>query len=502
MKSARTLSVLVALAAPSFAQDGPPATSEPWSAAEAAGPRGLRMRAAGAFEGYTLFGPLNSRTTYLVDLDGEVAHSWECDSPPAGGMYLLEDGTLLRCGREDEGPRFRGGGIGGRIQRLAPDGSALWRYQLASEDRHQHHDVEPLPNGNVLVITWERIPAEAAVALGRDPEHVGKAGMWPDAVYEIRPTPPEGGEVVWAWHSWDHIAQDVDPNLPGYASIPDHPGRLDVNFDHRDRPPLTEEERERQREMEERMEALGYLGGEEEEEEAAETDSRYDRSGDWMHTNAVDYHAGHDLIALSSPELCEIWVIDHSTTTAEAAGARGGRWGRGGEILWRWGNPRNYGMGDESDQQLFYQHDPTWIDGPDGELRLLVFNNGSRRPDGSWSSVEELELPFDPQHGFVREAGRPFGPSEPAWSYADRDGFFSGFISGCQRLPNGDTLICSGAPGRLFEVTPQGEVVWDYRNPLGGEVQPPEHAGNAPPLALFRGTRYASDHPGVRALLR
>ena len=80
-------------------------------------------------------------------------------------------------------------------------------------------------------------------------------------------------------------------------------------------------------------------------------------------------------------------------------------------------------------------------------------------------------------------------------------GFYSAFISGAQRLPNGNTLICSGAAGRLFEVTREGRIVWDYRNPLGGDVDPPDHAGKAPPLALFRGARYAKDHPGVRALL-
>jgi len=120
--------------------------------------------------------------------------------------------------------------------------------------------------------------------------------------------------------------------------------------------------------------------------------------------------------------------------------------------------------------------------------------------------VDELVLPFDPERGFLSERtadGRTrFGPSAPAWSYSDGDGFYSAFISGCQRLPNGNTLICSGAPGRLFEVTRGAEIVWDYRNGLGGDVTPPEHAGTAPPLALFRGTRYAPDHPGIVALLR
>jgi hypothetical protein len=495
MKPLSVLALVFAL--PAMAQDdGAPAPTF-WSPEEAGEPRGLLVNAEGAFDGYTLFAPLNSTVVYLVDLDGEVAHQWEAGAAPAGSIYLLDDGSLLHGARADEDPRFRGGGIGGYLRSLAPDGSVLWEYELANQDQHMHHDVEPLPSGNVLVITWERVSKEEAVMFGRDPEHVGLPGIWPDAVYEIQPTPPAGAEIVWEWHAWDHVVQDFDRDKFGYAPIPANAGKLDVNYDHRDQPPMTEEERERQEALEKEMAALGYMGGEEEDEDAPPEQF----GGDWMHTNAVDYDAEYDLIALSSPELCEILVIDHSTTSEEAASDRGGRWGQGGEILWRWGNPKNYGMGADSDKQLFYQHDPQWTRGPDGDLRLTVFNNGGGRADGDYSSVDELLLPFDPEHGFTRAASEPFGPAEPAWSYSNGEHFFSGFISGAQRLANGNSLICSGAPGRLFEVTREGEVVWDYRNPLGGEVQSPAHAGNAPKLSLFRGTRLARDHPGVRALL-
>ena len=416
----------------------------------------------------------------------------------------LEDGTLLRAGREDRDPRFRGGGIGGRIQKLAPDGTVLWHWQLAGEKRQQHHDLEPLPNGNVLLITWERVPRLQAIAHGRDPRQVGEVGLWPDAVLEIQPLPPDRAKVVWEWRAWDHLVQDAYEARPDYGMIAEHPGRIDLNGEHRDAPPLSEEELRRRRELEEGMEALGYFGGDEGAVDPnSEVVEKRQKSGDWLHTNSVDYHAEYDLIVLSTPEFSELWVIDHSTTTAEAATGRGGRWGRGGDLLWRWGNPRMYGAGGDSDRRLFYQHDPTWIPGKrPGELRLLVFNNGGGRPGEPHSSVEELVLPFDPKKGFQRESGKAYGPAEPAWIYADPKGFYSAFISGSQRLPNGNTLICSGVPGRLFEVTAEGRIVWDYRNPHGGDVEPPEHAGQAPPLALFRGTRLARDHPGVLRLLK
>jgi hypothetical protein len=479
------------------------------SVAEGSGPRGLLRNDPEAFDGVTLFSPLNSNDTYLIDMDGEVLHQWRTDSMTASGLYLMNDGTLLRAGREDHEPKFRGGGIGGRIQRLAPDGSVLWSYQLASENLWHHHDLEPLPNGNLLAIAWERLPREEAIRLGREPAQVGAAGLWADVVLEIRPTLPEGGEIVWTWRSQDHLIQDFDPQAAGYGSIPDHPGRIDVNADHRDQPPLTEEERRAAAELEEELAAIGYVGGAEDEEEV-ETDaggpasSELDRDGDWLHTNAVAYQAEHDLIVLSTPNYCELWIIDHSTTTAEAAGSSGGRYGRGGDLLWRWGNPKNYGRGGEAERRLFYQHDPTWLSYGGGALGLLVFNNGRGRPEGdySYSSVDELPLPFDPERGFTRAEDAPFGPEEPDWTYAPgREDFFSAFISGAQRLPNGNTLICSGAPGRIFEVTPSGLVVWDFKNPYGGEVEPPEHAGRAPPLALFRATRLPRNHPGVVALL-
>ncbi len=466
--------------------------------------RGVTVNEEGALDGYTLFAPLTSTKVYLVDNSGEVVHTWEADSAPGACVYLLDDGMLLRAGREDEDPHFNGGGIGGRIQKLAPDGTVAWHHGLADYDECQHHDLEPLPNGNVLVTVWERKSAEEAIAAGRDPRGVGKVGLWPDSVYELAPILPTGAEVVWEWHAWDHLVQDFDPEKPNYGVIADHPGRIDVNANFVPEEELSEEEKRAREELEKQMAAIGYGGGDVEEEEENDDGPpphQWDKSGDWLHTNSVDYHPELDLIVLSTPELCELWVIDHSTTTEEAAGSTGGRWGRGGDLLWRWGNPVTYGAGDEDDRHLYYQHNPTWLLAAE-DLRLLVFNNGGGRPDGNYSSVEELVLPFDPERGFLREPGEPFGPAEPAWSYSDPDTFFSAFISGAQRLPNGNTFVCSGTAGRLFELTPEKEIVWDFLNPLGGEVETPAHTPGAPKHALFRGTRLPADHPGVRAILR
>ena len=130
--------------------------------------RGLALSGSGATPGLTLVMPLNSKSIHLVDEAGEVEHTWETDFAPGGWAYLMEDGTLYRSGRADDDQSFRGGGIGGMIQRIAPDGEVLWSYRMADEDRCQHHDIEVLENGNVLMIAWERKSAEEAIAKGRE----------------------------------------------------------------------------------------------------------------------------------------------------------------------------------------------------------------------------------------------------------------------------------------------------------------------------------------------
>jgi len=463
-------------------------------------PRGLRLASAEAAPGYTFFAPLSSAHTYLVDSEGRVVHTWTSAYGPSSA-YLLDDGSILRTARLEKNPVFAGGGICGRIERIAWDGTLLWSYELADEYQTQHHDARPMPNGNVLLITWEFRYREDCIAAGRDPDHASDKGLWPDAILEVRPTLPEGGEVVWEWHAWDHLVQDFDPQADHHGSVAEHPELLDVNWDARPAPAMSEEERRQQEELEAQMRALGYSGGDEDEEEPAPAPAvglalpqGNGPGSDWLHTNAVDYSPELDLIALSSPHLSEIFVIDHSTTTDQAAGHTGGRHGKGGDLLWRWGNPKNHGAGTDADRKLFFQHNVQWIpaDRP-GAGHLLVFNNGQGRPGGEHSSLDELVLPFQEGGGFAR-TGAAFGPAAPVWSYADPENFYAPFISGCQRLKNGNTLACDGPKGRVFEVTPDHRVVWDYWTPLGGDLKTEGVSGHA----LFRALRIAPDHPALK----
>jgi len=497
--AAPLLLALAAACSPSDAEAGalPPPSREGWDA-------------SGPFPGFTLIAPLRSRRVYLVDMSGTAVHSWVTAATP-NATYLTERGTLLRSlDVPKDHPIFRGGGASGWIEELDWDGTRLWLFRWDSEDGLSHHDALELPNGNVLMIAWDRHTREEALAVGRDPELLGGDELWADAVYEIRPTRPEGGEVVWSWHSWDHLVQDSDPALPGFGDPTARPERIDVNGD-RDVVPLTEEEEDAQLAQ---MAALGYGGDggdagdaadepEDDPEEAAF--ERRIENADWMHSNGLAYNVVLDQIAISARRYDEIWILDHSTTTAEATGSTGGRYGKGGDLLYRWGNPFAYGMGRWEDRRLMGQHNVQWI--PEGYLgagNLIAFDNGTDR-DRPWSEIDEWWPPRDADGNYLRAEGRPFGPDETEWTYTapERSDFFSSFVSGVQRQPNGNTLICSGAQGWVFEVDPAGEVVWDWRNPYGidPEIDPePDPDSDTLPTALFRAERYAPDHPGIVAL--
>ncbi len=418
----------------------------------------------GVHDGYTLFAPQQYTDTYLIDLDGQLVHHWSSDYLPGNSAYLLEGGHLLRTATFDpagSGP-FAGGGAGGRIEDFDWDGNLIWAFELATDSQLLHHDIEKLPNGNVLAIAWEYKTEAEATAAGRLPGTLRQGALWPDCILEIAPTGSFGGAVVWEWHVWDHLVQDADPELPNYGVVAEHPERININYD-----------------PEERGQA------------------------DWNHTNGIDYNAALDQIVVSVRQFSEFWVIDHTTTTAEAAGSSGGRYGRGGDLLYRWGNPEAYGAGDTGDRQLYVQHDAHWIpSGYPGGDDILVFNNGEGRSGTNYSSVDQVTPPLTIAGDYACTGGSAYGPAASTWSYvADPpQDFYSSFISGAQRLLNGNTLICQGAHGTFFEVTSDGQEVWRYVCPVAddgpltqGEMIP--ETGNGLANAVFRAYRYCADGP-------
>lgn len=430
-------------------------------------------------QGCVLFSPLLSGTTYLIDRSGQVVRTWESDFAPGVSSFLLENGHLLRTARKHRPSAFPGGGDGGRIQEFGWDGDLVWDWVVDRDDLLPHHDIAPLPNGNVLLIAWERKSRDEAIRAGRDPGLVDSGGLWPDSLLEIRPERPRGGRVVWEWHSWDHLIQGRDRRRENYGAVSEHPELVDINGS---RPEGFTDETIR------RLKALGYLVG---------RGGKSDSLADFMHSNSVGYNRGLDQVALSVWGFNEVWILDHGSTTQEAASHAGGRAGRGGDLLYRWGNPRAYGRGTAENQQLFGQHDAKWIpEGLPGEGHLTIFNNGAGRPGTDYSSVLEIEPPLGPEGGYAITAGRPFGPERPVWEYTapDKGSFLADFISGAQRLPNGNTLVCDGPKGRLFEVTTTGETVWEFESPYSGDAPNPH---GDPPRSIFRATFIPSGHPAL-----
>lgn len=358
---------------------------------------------------YLLINNLEDSTdAALLDWQGNPVHTWNSTYSFGGGIYLLDDLTLLKPGRIQNTNPFAGGGIGGNLRLLDWDSNVLWDYNYYSSSNHcAHHDIEPLPNGNLLLIAWEYMDNEQAIALGRNPEQL-RNGLWPDTIVELKPLGTNDAEVVWKWRAIDHLVQDHDPTLPNYGVISDHPHRININYP---------------------------------------SDSS---SADWLHCNSIDYHSGLDQILISCPTFNEIWIIDHSTTTAEAAGPAG-------DLLYRWGNPAAYGRGTTEDQQLGYQHDAHWI--PErlpGAGNILLFNNGRHR-NPAYSSADEIIPPLQLDQTYTQPTDGSFGPTAPHWSFGEPDTtntFFSPIVSSTQRLPTGNTLILAGSQRLFIEVTP------------------------------------------------
>ncbi|HIK59999.1 MAG TPA: hypothetical protein EYF98_04835 [Planctomycetes bacterium] len=386
----------------------------------------LSQGAGAPWDGLTLFQPNSSTTTYLIDNSGAVVHTWPGTYSPGNSVYLLDDQTLLRTTRAVMGP----GATPAGIQLVAWDGSLLWDYHDADPNRTRHHDVERLPNGNILTVSWQHMTRPQAVQAGRDPASFSGMVFSPDSIIEIQPNGANGGTIVWEWHVIDHVIQDFDATRANFGVVGDHPELIDVNFP-----------------------------------------ASVVQNGDWNHVNGIDYNADLDQIIISAHHLDEFWIIDHSTTTAEAASHAGGNSGRGGDLLYRWGNPESYRAGTPADKRLFGQHNTQWIaDGSPGAGNILVFNNGNGRPAGDFSTVEEIVPPVDGQGAYALTPGSAYGPAAPLWSYQAPvpTSFYSSIISGAQRLPNGNTLVCSGTQEWFFEVTSSGSLVWEYNIPFTG----------------------------------
>jgi len=432
-----------------------------------------------AYNGYTLFG------AYLIDMEGNVAHTWPVGSSPC----LLDNGNLIVRGADALGRHM------GRFYELDWDGNTVWEYSETREDYDPHHDYMRIFNKTLdayttMYIANKSISRDEAIALGCSPDNANDGSI--DTIVEI----DMDGNIVWEWRFIDHVVQDIDPTKPNYAgkgkTITDYLGKLNFNL------------RPLQR--------------------------------DWLHCNGIDYNEALDQVAINSVQ-GEFYIIDHGNTfirgDSESSIALAA--GPAGDFLYRFGDPARYGQGElqsisgrsgstTGHKQIGGSHHIQWIrPGLPGAGHFLVFNNGQYLFETAPQSyIFEINPYLDadgndtgnyvnpPDAGYY--TWEPPSPKDThkrpkqmsnqiVWIYSAKrsTAFFSPNSSGCQRLPNGNTLICATTEGHIFEVTNEGEVVWEYMNPVTREfgivkVLPDCYLNTNP---VWRAYRHTADHPAL-----
>ena len=415
-----------------------------------------------SFDGYNLMFPHNQPNVYLLNNCGEVVHVWEDDANFRTGniAYLREDGTLVKAKRDQNvtDDAIWAGGGGEFIEIRDWDNNLIWQFEMNNDSLRLHHDIAPMANGNILAVAWELKTEEEALAAGRDPATIAQDEIWSEYIFEINPTT---NEIVWEWHVWDHLIQDFDSTKANYGVVEDHPELIDVNYDTHDGHP------------------------------------------DWLHVNALDYSEFRDQILISVPYFDEVWIIDHSTTTEEAAGSFGGQSNDGGDLMFRWGNPVTYTRDTTMQKQLFFQHDTHFIDeyinaSNPNYNSIGVFNN---RAGADFSTVNIFRPQWDMytwSYTLDEANTQTYFPADFSLTltHPEPQKMFSTGLSSFQLLPNGNYLIMVGRFGYCFEMTPDNEIVWEYKTPLNGGAA----ATQGDVLTInnnltFRMKRYPVDYP-------
>lgn len=354
--------------------------------------------------------PSGPDSTFIMNKQGDVLKTWHFNENMGNEVKLLPNGNLLGNFRTNETTDFSFGGFGGLIKLYDFEGEELWSYDYADQDHLAHHDVIHLDNGHIMFIAWERLSVADAATLGINTTE----DIYPDTLVEVDPTT---NEIVWKWRAADHSIQDVHPEITDtYGDVAANPQKINVNFN--------------------------LEGG----------NGDLITNGNIMHCNGIFYDSIKDVIYLSIYMYSEVWVIDHSTTMAEAASDTGGSYNKGGDLLYRFGNPTAY-KNTAGSRMFYHTHTPRIIpQGYPGAGNFLVFMNGDEDPG---TFIYEFEMP----ENFILTPDQDNEPNV-VWSYHNDDLYYVR-ISSAMRLKNGNTLICEGDYG-VWEVTEDGQIAWKY----------------------------------------
>ena len=374
---------------------------------------------ARAWSGYTVLSPLGTQAVLVIDMNGAVVKRWDGFNNSAGGPARVLPGGHVIAASGARPPHQESMEL---VQRDF-DGNVVWQFsrgaQITTADgkmiwsARQHHDWQrdDFPAGYYSPEYTPSTAPRTTLILSHDERMQPKVAdvmLGDDRLIEVNAS----GEIAWEWLAGDHIDE------MGFA--PD---------------------------------ARAVI-------KAAAAFNKARGSFDWLHVNSATYVGPNQWFDKGDLRFAPDNVIISSREASIIAIV-----GRDGSIVWRMGPDFSASRELRAIRQIIGQHHPHLIPkGLPGAGNLLVFDNGGSSGYGAPSGIAP-----DGRAVYARAGSRVLEINpvtlELVWSYANAR-FFSTNISSAQRLPNGNTLITAGAGGRVFEVTAQGAIVWEYMYPV------------------------------------
>jgi hypothetical protein len=352
----------------------------------------------------------------LIDMNGTEVKVWPYSGFPSEMIDpKVNGGKRGHIFAQTEGTGGHGPAMFNNktLAELDWNGKIVWEWGAKAPGgvANQNHDQHRLANGNTLLISKivHPVPGFAAKEVNDQ------------VIYEVTPA----GEIVWKWLSSDHVGEMgfSDDALKliksGFSVSGARSGFLVLND----------------------MEPLGP--------------NRWHAAGDQR------FHP--DNIMIDSREGNFVAIIEKAT----------------GKIVWRIG-PDYPGMHESPSRRVFNHTVPRPVD------QMIGVHDSHLIPEGFPGAGNVLVFDNQGSAGFPPAYLSSFAGSriveidpikkEIVWQYTAENGglpvwtFYSSFISSSRRLPNGNTLICEGMRGRIFQVTPKGETVWEFVNPNFGKM--------------------------------
>ena len=371
------------------------------------------------WNGYTVLSPLATQAVLVIDMNGNVVKRWEGFNNSAGGPARVLPGGFVMAAAGARPPHQES------LELLLRDfaGNVLWRFsrneQITTREggtawsARQHHDWQrdDFPAGYYSPESTPAVDGGATLILThstRRQPNVADVSLEDDRLIEVS----RNGDIVWEWVASDHIDE------------------------------------------------LGFAPDARKVIKAAAAFNKARGSFDWLHVNSATYVGPNRWFDQGDRRFAPNNVIISSREASLLAIV-----GRDGKIVWRLGPDFSETAALRAIRQIIGQHHAHLIPkGLPGAGNLLVFDNGGSSGYGFANPIAP-----DGRGAFARATSRVLEINpvtlELVWSYTNPR-FFSTNISGAQRLPNGNTLVTAGAGGRMFEVTREGTIVWEYMFPM------------------------------------